>query len=111
MQCAAKYGHLRIVVLLLEFGAQIDHQDKVGHLGSLDIVTMFDVVGIMLQYGCTAVVLATRARQTHVVECLIQKGANLDLQEKVYFLMSTPSLHGCYSCGCRCCRSMACVLC
>ena len=35
--CVAKYGHIKILQLLLKYGAEVDAQDKVNVVGSAQV--------------------------------------------------------------------------
>ncbi len=83
LMCAAKYGHVAIVELLLaEFGARRDETDT-------KVATILCVVSFcphnydVMQTGCTALTLATQAKQFDVVQLLVENGADMNIQENV----------------------------
>ena len=78
--------------LLIEEGANLDIQDKVCQLICLVLSFCFSyllklIITPCLQSGCTALFCALINDQEEIVRLLIEKGANLDIQDNVCLLI------------------------
>ena len=78
--------------LLIEEGANLDIQDKVCQLICLVLSFRFSyllklIITPCLQSGCTALFCALINDQEEIVRLLIEKGANLDIQDNVCLLI------------------------
>lgn len=93
--CAANYGHLNILDLLIDFEANLDLQDKV----ILVMLCMYIDLILMLSFiqsGRTALSIASQTSQISpkkregIVEFLLEKGADPNIQENVTITMRLP---------------------
>ena len=86
--CAAKHGHVSVVKLLIEAGAELDLQDtevcvSEGMCSIIHACMIVHNTHACLQNGCTALTVAAQASQVDIVRSLLDSGADLNIQEKV----------------------------
>ena len=87
MTLASDYGHLNVVHTLLNLGASVNKATKVCLVYAA--VRIFDnllsvtqhkriYTFALTQFGSTPIYAASRAGHLHIVECLLERGANVN---------------------------------
>ena len=83
---ACQNGHAQIVTILIDNGADVNHQTQVG---ILRVSSCTCTMAVFLQDGeWTPLLLASYKNQTDVLELLINHGAQLDTVNSVSFVKS-----------------------